>query len=186
MKSLPEVRRILTAIDAQGQSYIAEDGPSSATLTNPGRPGYRNANLWRTVDGPTAMHAPDSTLQHQGVMPPAGGTVMRVIDFPPRPSDPEEQRRQHEAVFKSMYSDARHQPDSKRHPGMHETDSVDYAIVLSGEIVAIMDKDETVMHAGDILVQRGTNHAWENRTDEIARLVFVLIDARGTRMPSGG
>ena len=66
---------------------------------------------------------------------------------------------------------------SPRHPGFHKTSSVDYAIVLSGEIYALMDEGEVLLRTGDVLVQRGTNHAWSNRTDEPARLAFVLIDA---------
>src|SRR5215472_13303664 len=64
-----------------------------------------------------------------------------------------------------------------RHPGFHKTSSVDYAIVLSGEIYALMDEGEVLLKAGDVLIQRGTNHAWSNRTDEPAYLAFVLIDA---------
>ena len=59
---------------------------------------------------------------------------------------------------------------------MHKTRSVDYAIVIAGEIVAILDREETVMRAGDILVQRGTNHAWANRSDAPCRIAFILID----------
>ena len=66
---------------------------------------------------------------------------------------------------------------SPRHPGFHKTSSVDYAIVLSGEIYALMDEGEVLLKAGDVLVQRGTNHAWSNRTDAPAYLAFVLIDA---------
>jgi uncharacterized cupin superfamily protein len=61
---------------------------------------------------------------------------------------------------------------------MHITDTIDYAIVLQGELVAIMDEGETVMRAGDILIQRGTNHAWANRSDAVARIAFILVDGR--------
>ena len=61
---------------------------------------------------------------------------------------------------------------------MHVTQTIDYAIVLHGEIVAIMDEDETLMRAGDILIQRGTHHAWANRSGAMARVAFVLVDAR--------
>ena len=67
--------------------------------------------------------------------------------------------------------------DGDRHPGMHKTATVDYAIVLTGEIWAVMDKDESLMKPGDILIQRGTNHAWSNRTNESCRVAFTLIDA---------
>lgn len=60
---------------------------------------------------------------------------------------------------------------------MHVTRTIDYAIVLAGEIYAVLDEDETLMRAGDILVQRGTNHAWANRSDAPARIAFVLIDS---------
>ena len=65
-----------------------------------------------------------------------------------------------------------------RHPGFHKTDTIDYAIVLKGEIWALMDQGETLLKQGDVIVQRGTNHAWSNRTEEPAVLAFVLIDAK--------
>jgi hypothetical protein len=175
---LPPARRVLTANDAEGQSYIAQDGPSPVQLRNENRPGYCNSNFWRT-GAPATISAPDDITEHRGLLPPPGGTVLRVIDFPPQPQDPEEQRRQHAAVFASMFNDGHHQTDANRHPGMHVTSTVDYAIVLHGEIVSLLDKEETVLRAGDILVQRGTNHAWVNRSGRIARVAFVLIDARG-------
>ena len=67
--------------------------------------------------------------------------------------------------------------NSPRHPGFHKTSTIDYAIVLSGEIYAMMDDGEVRLMAGDVLVQRGTNHAWSNRTNETAVVAFVLIDA---------
>ncbi len=175
---LAPVRRILTAIDAAGRSHIAQDGPSPARIYNEARPGYCNANIWRTVGSPARVDAPDDITLQEGVLPPAGGTVLRVIDFPPQPGDPDERRRQSEAVFATMFKDAQHHAGSQRHPGMHVTQTIDYAIVLHGEIVAIMDEDETLMRAGDILIQRGTHHAWANRSDAMARVAFVLVDAR--------
>jgi quercetin dioxygenase-like cupin family protein len=83
-----------------------------------------------------------------------------------------------EATFGSMYRDAQHAPQPGQHPGMHRTSTVDYAIVLEGEIVAIMDKDETVLRASDVLIQRGTNHAWANRSGKPARVAFILVDAK--------
>lgn len=176
---LPPVRRIVTGTDSSGRSYIMEDGESPAVVTMSIRPGYRNSNLWRTLGPNASVDAPDSIMQHRGVLPPASGTVLRVIDIPPESKDPEERRRQTAAVFAAMYPDAtRHDHDVYRHPGMHITDTVDYAILLHGELVAVMEEGETVMRAGDILIQRGTNHAWANRSDQIARIAFVLIDGK--------
>jgi hypothetical protein len=181
MKALPPVRRILTGTNAAGRSYIEQDGPSPAVLTMDSRPGYANANLWRTLGADASVNAVDTITQHKGVLPPKHGTVLRVIDIPPEAKDPEERRTQTASVFAAMFPDAtQHAHDVvARHPGMHLTDTVDYAILLQGELVAIMDDGETVMHAGDVLIQRGTNHAWANRSDEIARIAFILVD--GTR-----
>ena len=175
---LPPVRRIVTGNDEHGRSCIVEDGVAPAMMTMPERPGYRNNNLWRTVGSPAQIDGPDTSLEHRGVLPPKGGTVLRVIDIPPEEKDPELRRRQTEAVFSKMFADAKHDAAHKLHPGMHVTDTIDYAILLQGELVAIMDEGETLMRAGDILIQRGTDHAWANRSDEIARIAFILVDGR--------
>ena len=112
-------------------------------------------------------------------MPPGkGGTILRIIDIPPESKDPAERQRQISAMFKGMFSDAHHDQRAGVHPGMHKTDTVDYAIVLQGEIHAVMDEGETLMRAGDVLIQRGTNHAWANRSDQMVRICFVLIDGK--------
>lgn len=175
IEPLPPVRRIVTGYDADGRSIIERDGPSDAILTVSERPGYANANLWRTIGAASDVAALDTISDHSGVLPPKNGTVLRVIDIPPEPEDPEERRRQTERVFATMFADARHDSGHSQ-PGMHTTDTIDYAIVLQGELVAVMETGETVMHAGDILIQRGTAHAWRNRSSKIARIAFILID----------
>jgi hypothetical protein len=177
IEALRPPRRIVTGNDAQGRSRIVEDGPSPAILTMEERPGYRNCNMWRTLGSQCSVSAPDSIAEQSGVLPPKGGTVLRVIDVPPESKDPAERQRQTAAVFAKMFPDAKHNAGNARHPGMHVTDTVDYAILLSGELVAILETGETVMRAGDVLIQRGTNHAWANRSDSIARIAFVLIDS---------
>jgi hypothetical protein len=176
-EGLPDIRRIVTEDDSQGHSRIAEDGPAKVIRTVPQRPGYRAVNVWRTESGPAPINAPDSVAKHKGISPPkGGGTILRIIDFPPEPSDPEELRRIIHATFGNMYQDAQHDKRDGKHPGMHRTETVDYAIVLEGEIYAVMDEGETLMRAGDVLIQRGTNHAWANRSNKTARIAFVLID----------
>jgi len=174
---LPNQRRVVSTIDDEGRSCLASDDRTLAELTTDARPGYRSVNVWRTIGAPAPISAPDTAEMHVGVQPPERGTVLRVIDFPPRPADPEERRRQAAASLQEIFSDARHDRDH-RQSGMHTTRSVDYAIVLSGTITAIMDVGETDLHAGDILIQRGTSHAWENRTGSMTRVAFVLIDGR--------
>jgi len=175
----PEIRRIVTGEDAGGRSRIIEDAPATAVRTVPQRPGYRAVDVWRTEGAPAPIHAPDSVAGHKGILPPkGGGTILRIIDFPPEPADPEELKRRLHSTFNGIYQDAQHDKREGRHPGMHRTETVDYAIVLEGEIYALMDEDEILMRAGDVLIQRGTNHAWANRSHRTARIAFVLIDGR--------
>lgn len=178
MNPLPPPRRVLTAIDDDGLSYIVEDGPSPAEFVLPGST-YRSTNIWRTHAAPGDIAAPDDIAAHRGVLPPDRGTVIRVIDMPPiGDATPEQRAAMVKAVFDALYPDARHQEGSERSAGMHTTDTIDYAIVLQGEVVAVMDRDETVLRAGDILIQRGTAHSWENRGAAPCRVVFVLIAAK--------
>lgn len=177
LECLPPVRRVLTGTKEDGQSYLAEDGPAPDQRTVAGRPGFRSSNVWRTVGSPADIKAADTTCEHAGVLPPVEGTVFRIIDFPPAPKDPEERRRQASASLTTLFPDASHEQGHRR-MGMHITRSVDYAIVLSGTITALMDEGETDLHAGDVLIQRGTNHGWENRTDQMTRVAFVLIDGQ--------
>jgi Cupin domain len=172
----PSIRRIVTGHDSQGRSCIVEDGPSPAERFVPERPGYRSTNIWRTIGSPAPIDATDSIVEHLGVAPPQNGTVIRIIDIPPEATDPNERKRQAAATFGKLFADADHRLEDERHPGMHVTESVDYAVVLEGELTAILDKDETIMRAGDVLIQRGTNHAWANRSGKMARMLFVLID----------
>ena len=176
--SLPPIRRIVTGDDASGKSRIIEDAPAKAVRTVAERPGYRSVNLWRTEESPPRIGAADTIASHQGILPPKNGCILRIIDFPPEPADPEERRRRIHATFGGMFKDATHDKREGAHPGMHLTDTVDYAIVLEGEIWAVMDEGEALMRAGDVLIQRGTNHAWANRSKKTARIAFVLIDAR--------
>ena len=173
--SLPPIRRVVTANDEQGRSYLCEDGESPAVRLVPERPGYRITNLWRTDSSPAEIHAPDTIRLHQGVAPPPYGTVLRILDIPAEPSDPQELQKALNATFSRMYGDAHRDVQPGEHPGMHRTDSVDYALMLEGELTAIMDKEETVLRAGDVLIQRGTNHAWANRSGKPARIAFVLV-----------
>jgi len=175
---LPPIRRIVTGHDPQGRSCIVEDGPSPAVRLVTERPGYRVTNVWRTTGSPAPINDPDSIADHRGVAPPVGGTIIRIIDIPPEAADPQERKRQAAATFGKLFADADHRPDDHRHPGMHVTASVDYAVILEGERTAILDNDETILRAGDVLIQRGTNHAWANRSGRIVRVLFVLIDGR--------
>lgn len=175
---LPPLRRVVTADDAKGNSRIVEDAPASSVRNVAARRGYRAVNVWRTQETPARILGSDSISKHEGILPPRGGTILRIIDFPPEPQDEAELRRQLDSTFGGIYKDAAHDRRPGKHPGMHRTETVDYAIVLEGEIWAVMDEGETLMRAGDVLIQRGTNHAWANRSEKTARIAFVLMDGK--------
>jgi hypothetical protein len=176
---LPDIRRVVTGNDLKGRSRIVEDAPAPSVRTVAERPGYRAVNVWRTGESPARIDAADSTSSHEGILPPKNGTILRIIDFPPEPTDKEKLKVMLDSTFGGIYRDAHHDRRPAVHPGMHTTETLDYAIVLEGEIWAVMDEGETLMRAGDVLIQRGTNHAWANRSGRTARIAFVLID--GTR-----
>lgn len=174
----PPVRRVVTENDASGRAHLIEDGLAAMVKTVAERPGYRVTNLWATYGSPAPIRDPDRIGEVTGVLPPKNGTVVRIIDYPPEPRDPAERERMQRAAFAALFPDADHHPEGGPHPGMHETETVDYAIVMAGEIYAIMDEGETLLRAGDVLIQRGTNHAWSNRSEEFCRIAFVLIDGK--------
>jgi len=168
-----KVRRIVTAVNAAGRSYILSDTQLPAADVKPGEP--VRAGLWIT-EGARASNAGVHDPVPDGVIfriPPSGrgGSVFRIVEFVPdkvAAPDPAELARR----------GARTTPDrSAKHPGFHVTDTIDYAICLEGEIWAVMDEGETLMRPGDVLIQRGTYHAWSNRSDRACRMAFVLIDA---------
>ena len=173
---LKPIRRIVTGHDAKGKSIIASDGPSPHVLTIPGVPTFGLTNLWVTDGAPADNSGTKDAADRNVVLePPPSGTIFRVVEFPPDASLAGTFDRK--AAFEGMGAGHAMDQDASRHPGMHKTSTVDYAIVLSGEIWALVDEGETLMRAGDVLVQRGTNHAWVNRGTQPCRVAFVLIDA---------
>ena len=110
--------------------------------------------------------------------PPKNGSVFRIIEYPPDTRAARGDRAGSAPCRTTAPGRTSHATAAiPRHAGFHKTDSIDYAIVLSGEIYALMDEGEVLLKTGDVLIQRGTNHAWSNRTDEPAYVAFVLIDA---------
>ena len=172
---LKPIRRIVTGHNAQGKSIFVSDGPSPHVLTLPGAGDFGLTNLWVTDRAPASNEgSADAAARTIVLEPPANGTIFRVVEFPPEKRGGTFDR---DAAFSAMGADHAMDPDASRHPGMHKTSSVDYAIVLSGEIWALMDEGETLMRAGDTLVQRGTNHAWANRSDAPCLVAFILVNA---------
>lgn len=172
------VRRIVTAHNADGQSYIHIDGPATNTTNTGGIAGYLWAELW-AIDGAPASNAGsvDAADRPIRLQPPAHGNVFRIVDIPPDTERFGANLDKAPDTSAVAGEEAYAAGAGSRHPGFHKTRSLDYAIVLEGEVYAMMDVGETKMGPGDILIQRGTNHAWSNRSDKACRIAFVLIDA---------
>ena len=174
------IRRIVTGVDAAGKAVIVGDAPAPHTVSRPAL-SVDSALLWVTDETPVDLSKlNDPTQREIGVAPPAGGSILRVVDFLPDPN-----RKIDNDSFLQEMGLSHQSASGARHAFMHRTRSIDYAIVLSGEIDMLLDVGEVHVKAGDILIQRGTNHAWVNRTQEVCRIVFVLIDARDYPPPSG-
>jgi mannose-6-phosphate isomerase-like protein (cupin superfamily) len=173
------VRRVVTGHDAQGRAIVASDGPVPVTYRNPLRPGYVWSQVWMTDGSPAVIdNEQDPTQRPVRIEPMPMGSVIRVIEFPPEtPESLAAARQQSHAIFSSMGSAAAATGTTEsRHPLMHRTETIDYGIVLDGELTMVLDEAEVPLRAGDIVVQRGTNHAWSNRSDKPARMAFILLD----------
>lgn len=133
--------------------------------------------VWVTDESPADISGTADRAEREiGVAPPPRGSIFRVVEFPPGRKE-----MSREAVLKEMgLSGQAH----SQHPGMHRTRSIDYAVVMEGEIDMILDDSEVHLRAGDVLVQQGTNHAWANRGTRPCRIAFVLIDAADHNAPS--
>jgi mannose-6-phosphate isomerase-like protein (cupin superfamily) len=170
-------RRVVTGHNAAGRSVFIMDGAAPAVFDRgPGRTCV--TELWETRTIPADNTGNDEVTDHPNRLPPPRhGSVFRVVEYPPdslRVATLRSPDESHDAAREGYVRDLA----NARHPGFHKTDTVDYAIVLSGEIYALMDEGEVLLKAGDVLVQRGTNHAWSNRTREPVQIAFVLIDAQ--------
>lgn len=169
-------RRVVTGHDAKGKAVVASDAEAFNILQRPNRPGVTLTNLWQTATTPAEFGGPEETVDGPFVLhPPKHGTVFRIVEF--EPEDPEVLATlDGKAAFAEMGA-AHNVVENARHPFMHRTDSVDYAIILTGEITMLLDDSEVHLKAGDVVVQRGTNHAWSNRGTETCQIAFVLVDA---------
>ncbi|MCB1739867.1 MAG: cupin domain-containing protein [Gammaproteobacteria bacterium] len=178
---LRPVRRVVTGHDDRGRSIIVSDEVSPHTRENPLQPGRGLTDLWRTFGSPPSNEgAADAAATEVVLSPPAGGSVFRFFQILPErlqaKMSPEERQRVADAVFSGM--GASHNRDRHaRHPGMHTTETLDYIILLSGDVSLLLDEGEVRLKPFDVVIQRGTNHSWVNHGEEPALLAGVLIDA---------
>ena len=168
------IRRIVTGHNKDGRSIFLCDGCAENVRENSN--GMAVTELWTTDATPANNTGHEDAGARPAVLqPPPRGSRFRIVEYPP------DSIRFAAGTDATAFRDAglnrSAATDTSRHPGMHKTDTIDYAIVLSGEIYAVMDEGETLMRPSDCLIQRGTSHAWSNRSDRPCQVAFVLIDA---------
>lgn len=172
-----KIRRVVTGHDENGRATVIMDSDATCILQRPNRPGVTLTNLWQVDSTPARMERHDDPVEGPLILhPPENGSIFRIVQFDPE--DPEVLARlDGKAAFAEMGAAANVVEDA-RHPFMHRTDSVDYAVVLTGEIYMMMDDEDYLLKAGDTVVQQGTNHAWSNRGTEPCQIAFILVDAK--------
>ena len=175
-------RRIVTGHNDKGVAIIASDtNPPEQRPMGPNGP--RFFEVWNTNGAPASIDrfSVDPPVAGLVLTPPAHGTRIRVNEFPPESAQDSspgtaEALKQFENIGGANAFTGGHGSD--RHALMHRTSTIDYGIVLEGEITLILEEGETVAKAGDIVIQRGTNHAWSNRGTANCRVAFVLVDGQ--------
>ncbi|HEU0291038.1 MAG TPA: cupin domain-containing protein [Burkholderiales bacterium] len=174
------VRRIVTVDGADGKSKAIADGPSPDLRTDPARPGFAATRIWVTERTPARINGVRETLHLPHTLePPRGGSVCRVVTFPPDSSwRGKVGAREVGAFFRSMGSPAASAYSARApHPYMQRTATLDFCLVLEGEITLVLDQQEVHLAAGDTVVQRGTSHAWSNRSERPCVVAISSHDA---------
>jgi mannose-6-phosphate isomerase-like protein (cupin superfamily) len=153
----PVPRRVVTGHDANGTSVVLSDGPVPVHRIMP-QDGVGFYEIWQTDDAPAAVtpaELSEPTERTLRVPPPERGTKIRINEFLPGYIN-----------------------EHGNQSPVHRTESIDYGIILEGEIHLVLDDSEVLLRAGDVVIQRGTDHAWANRSDQVCRVAFILIDGR--------
>jgi mannose-6-phosphate isomerase-like protein (cupin superfamily) len=170
------VRRVVTTIDKNDKAVVLMDSPIPHKKVRPQAQTVSRL-IWVTDGTPADLSGTgDRAAIDIGIMPPRGGSAFRIVEFPPETA--EMRKLDPATMHHSLGAGAPRRGLPPRHPAMHRTRTVDYAIVMAGEIDMLLDDCEIHLKAGDVLVQQGTNHAWVNRGSEPCRIAFVLIDAK--------
>src|SRR5215813_6024758 len=171
-----DIRRVVTTVDRDGKAVVLFDGANPHKVVRPNR-SVTSRLVWVTDETPADMlGTADRAAVTIGIGPPEGGSIFRVIDIPPTP--PEIDTLAPDTLHKQIGDHAPKRGRPPRHPLMHRTRTIDYAIIMVGEIDMLLDDTEIHLKAGDVVVQQGTNHAWVNRGKEPCRIAFILVDAK--------
>lgn len=177
--AFPSIHRVVTGHNEQGQAIVVSNGPLPTVQEILAIPGTVFHEVWSTESTPVVVNnGADPTLGPVMLPPPKMGTRVRFVDIPPETA---EFLASSEAQMKTAFSQIGDEGASKvkagsPHPLMHRTESVDYGVVIEGELTLVLDEGEVALKQGSVVVQRGTSHAWANRSGKPCRMLFVLID----------
>jgi mannose-6-phosphate isomerase-like protein (cupin superfamily) len=171
-----DIRRVVTTVGTDGKAVVLFDGANPHKVVRPNR-SVTSRLVWVTDQTPADISGTaDRAATNIGIAPPHNGSVFRIIDIPPTP--PEIGKLENDYLHKQIGDHAPRKGLPPRHPLMHRTLTIDYAIIMQGEIDMLLDDSEVHLKAGDVLIQQGTNHAWVNRGTEPCRIAFVLIESK--------
>jgi len=179
--SFPPIHRVVTGHDADGRAIVASNGALPTVVEIAAIPGTVFHEVWSTSGSPAPVgNGVDPSLGPLMLPPPKQGTRIRFVDIPP---DTAEFLAQGAAKMKDAFAQIGDEKAStvkaeSPHPLMHRTESVDYGIVIEGEMTLVLDDSEVPLKTGSVVVQRGTNHAWANRSGKPCRMLFVLVDGQ--------
>lgn len=179
--SFPEIHRVVTGHDKDGNAVVSSNGRLPTVIELTALPGTVFHEVWSTVGAPARVdNGEDPTLGTLKLPPPSHGTRIRFVDIPP---DTEEFLAHGAARMKDAFGQIGDEKAStvrsdSPHPLMHRTESVDYGVVIEGELTLVLDEGEALLKKGSVVVQRGTNHAWANRSGKPCRMLFILVDGQ--------
>lgn len=179
--SFPPIHRVVTGHDAHGKAIITSNGALPTVIELTAIPGTIFHEVWSTTGTPAPVdNEADPSTGALMLPPPKSGTRMRFVDIPPDTADylAHGAARMKEAFAQIGDVAASTVKKDSPHPLMHRTESVDYGIVIEGEMTLVLDDSEVQLKAGSVVVQRGTNHAWANRSGKPCRMLFILVDGQ--------
>ena len=177
--SLPDIHRVVTGHDATGKAVVVLNGPLPNVVELTAVPGTVFHEIWSTGATPARVdNGADPTPGPLKLPPPQRGTRIRFVDIPPETAELMSQghARMKDAFAEIGDAEASTAKAHSPHPLMHRTQTVDYGVVIEGELTLVLDDTEVALKPGSVVVQRGTNHAWANRSGKPCRMLFVLVD----------
>lgn len=180
--TFPPIQRTVTGHDADGRAVVLSSGPLPTVVEIQAIPGTLFHEVWSTTGTPAPVAATeaDPTAGPLSLPPPAQGTRIRFVDIPPDTAEflARGHERMQQAFTQAGDAHISTVKAGSPHPLMHRTESVDYGVVIEGELTLVLDDSEVLLRPGSVVVQRGTNHAWANRSGKPCRMLFVLVDGQ--------